>query len=90
MSLAETAIYVATVDKYSDVLKNILGWVAINKEEVVDIKMENADCILHASLEDDKEQVQCSGNFSYFNFHAFSVFIAKTQITGQNSLWGWI
>ena len=82
MSLAETAIYVATVDKYSDVLKNILGWVAINKEEVVDIKMENADCILHASLEDDKEQVQCSGNFSYFNFHAFSVFIAKTQITG--------
>jgi len=57
-SLAETAIYVATVDKYSDVLKNILGWVAINKEEVIDIKMENADPILHASLEDDKEQVR--------------------------------
>ena len=59
-SLAETAIYVATVDKFSDVLKTILAWVAENKEEVGDIKMDNADCILHASLEDDREQVGCS------------------------------
>ena len=57
-SLAETAIYVATVDKFSDVLKTILAWVAENREEVGDIKMDNADCILHASLEDDKEQVR--------------------------------
>ena len=56
-SLAETAIYVATVDKFSDVLKTILAWVAENRAEVGDIKMDNADCILHASLEDDKEQV---------------------------------
>ena len=59
-SLAETAIYVATVDKFSDVLKTILAWVAENKEEAGDIKMDNADCILHASLEDDKEQVRRS------------------------------
>ena len=57
-SLAETAIYVATVDKFSDVLKTILAWVAENREEVADIKMDNADCILHASLEDDKDQVR--------------------------------
>ena len=50
----------ATVDKCSDVLKTILAWVAENKEEVGDIKMDNADCILHASLEDDKEQVRRS------------------------------
>ena len=56
-TLAETAIYVATVDKYSDVLRAILAWVAENKDEVGDIKMDNADCILHAALEDDKEQV---------------------------------
>ena len=56
-TLAETAIYVATVDKYSDVLKSILEWVARNSDQAGDIKMENADCILHASLEDDKEQV---------------------------------
>ena len=55
--MAETAIYVATVDKYSDVLRAILAWVAENKDEVGDIKMDNADCILHAALEDDKEQV---------------------------------
>ena len=48
----------ATVDKFSDVLKTILAWVAENKEEVGDIKMDNADCILHASLEDDKDQVR--------------------------------
>jgi len=57
-TLAETAIYVATVDKYSDVLKSILEWVARNSDQAGDIKMENADCILHASLEDDKEQVR--------------------------------
>ena len=56
-TLAETAIYVATVDKYSEVLRSILSWVAENRDNVGDIKMENADCILHASLEDDKEQV---------------------------------
>ena len=56
-SLAETVIYVATVDKFSDVLKTVLAWVAENRDEVGDIKMDNADCILHASLEDDKEQV---------------------------------
>merc|ERR1712032_6280 len=33
-SLAETAIYVAAVDKFSDVLKTILAWVAENREEV--------------------------------------------------------
>ena len=56
-TLAETAIYVATVEKYTEVLREILNWVAENKEEVGDIKMENADCILHAALEDDKDQV---------------------------------
>lgn len=56
-TLAETAIYVATVEKYTDVLRDILNWVAENKEEVGDIKLENADCILHAALEDDKDQV---------------------------------
>ena len=69
-SLAETAIYVATVDKFSDVLKTILAWVAENKEEVGDIKMDNADCILHASLEDDKDQVRqvlSSSRSSSFN-----------------------
>ena len=81
---------VATVDKYSDVLKNILGWVAINKEEVIDIKMENADPILHASLEDDKEQVQYSRNYSYFSFHAFLVFIPKILFPGQNFVWSWV
>ena len=65
-SLAETAIYVATVDKFSDVLKTILAWVAENKEEVGEIKMDNADCILHASLEDDKEQVRCSIKYQSF------------------------
>ena len=57
-TLAETAIYVATVEKYTEVLREILNWVAENKEEVGDIKMENADCILHAALEDDKDQVK--------------------------------
>ena len=56
-TLAETAIYVATVEKYTEVLREILNWVAENKDEVGDIKMENADCILHAALEDDKDQV---------------------------------
>ena len=71
-SLAETAIYVATVDKFSDVLKTILAWVAENKEEVGEIKMDNADCILHASLEDDKEQVRCSNiNINNMTFFAF-------------------
>ena len=57
-TLAETAIYVATVEKYTEVLREILNWVAENKDEVGDIKMENADCILHAALEDDKDQVR--------------------------------
>ena len=56
-TLAETAIYVATVEKYTEFLREILNWVAENKEEVGDIKMDNADCILHAALEDDKDQV---------------------------------
>ena len=73
-SLAETAIYVATVDKFSDVLKTILAWVAENRAEVGDIKMDNADCILHASLEDDKEQVkfsvnQCQALFTLSEFY---------------------
>jgi len=56
--LAETAIYVATVDKLSDVLRAILDWVKENREQVGEIKKINADCILHASLEDDKDQVR--------------------------------
>ena len=48
----------ATVEKYTEVLREILNWVAENREEVGDIKMENADCILHAALEDDKDQVK--------------------------------
>ena len=55
--LAETAIYVATVDKLSDILKAILDWVKENREHVGQIKKINADCILHASLTDDKDQV---------------------------------
>ena len=55
--LAETAIYVATVDRVSEVLKAILDWVKENKDEVGEIKKINADCILHAALEDDKDQV---------------------------------
>ena len=55
--LAETAIYVATVDKLSDVLKAILDWVKENRGQVGQIKKINADCILHAALQDDKEQV---------------------------------
>jgi len=56
--LAETAIYVATVDKLSDILKAILDWVKENREHVGQIKKINADCILHASLTDDKDQVR--------------------------------
>jgi len=56
--LAETAIFVATVDKLSEVLRAILEWVEENKERVGEIKKNNADCILHAALEDDKEQVR--------------------------------
>ena len=55
--LAETAIYVATVDKLSDILKAILDWVKENREHVGQIKKINADCILHAALTDDKDQV---------------------------------
>ena len=55
--LAETAIYVATVDKLSDVLKAILDWVKENRGQVGQIKKINADCILHAALQDDKDQV---------------------------------
>ena len=64
-TLAETAIYVATVEKYTEVLREILNWVAENKDEVGDIKMENADCILHAALEDDKDQVRLGHNTTH-------------------------
>ena len=68
-TLTETAIYVATVDKYSDVLKSILEWVARNSDQAGEMKMENADCILHASLEDDKEQVNIKTRTSLdFNY----------------------
>jgi len=56
--LVETAIYVATVDKLSDVLRAILDWVKENRDLVGDIKRNNADCILHAALSEDKEQVR--------------------------------
>ena len=88
-SLAETAIYVATVDKFSDVLKTILAWVAENKEEVGEIKMDNADCILHASLEDDKEQVRCS--IKYQSLYCKSSGITfPFLLSGSTSVPGWL
>lgn len=57
-ALVETAIYVATVDRLSAVLKSILDWSLENDERVGELKKMNADCILHAALEDDKDQVR--------------------------------
>jgi len=58
-TLAETAIYVATVDKLGEVLKVLLDWVKENREALgSSIEMLNADCIIHAALEGDKEQLR--------------------------------
>ena len=98
VTLVETAIYVATVDKLGEVLKSLLDWVKEHKwesftnckkykkktrnsswktsfslgrcwfsvflyfdfsfrEVLSQIQMMNADCILHAALEGDRDQV---------------------------------
>lgn len=58
-TLAETAIYVATVDRLGEVLKVLLDWVKENREALGStIQMLNADCILHAALEGDKDQLR--------------------------------
>lgn len=58
--LADTVIYVATVEKYSASLLILLDWMEKNKEEslIGEMKKMNADCILHAALEEDKYQVK--------------------------------
>jgi transient receptor potential cation channel subfamily C protein 6 len=59
--LVETVIYVATVEKYSESLRILLDWVNQNQSSdplIADVQKMNADCILHASLEEDKDQVK--------------------------------
>jgi len=58
VTLVETAIYVATVDKLGDVLKSLLEWMKEHKEVRSQIQMMNADCILHAALEADRDQLR--------------------------------
>jgi len=58
--LADTVIYVATVEKYSASLILLLDWMAKNSNEplIAEMKKINADCILHAALEEDKYQLK--------------------------------
>jgi len=57
--LADTAIYVATVDRLGEVLKAILDWLATHRDIMGSpLQMMNADCILHAALEGDKDQLR--------------------------------
>jgi len=56
--LVGTTIYAATVEKNSEILRTVLEWYHDNKAKVGDMQKVNADCILHAALEGDQDQVQ--------------------------------
>lgn len=65
LALVETAIYCATVDKQDQVLQDVLRW----HDEHVDlvgasIKL-NADCMIHAALEDDKDRLKALYAYGY-------------------------
>ena len=65
LALVETAIYCATVDQRDQVLKDVLIW----HDEHVDIVGSsvklNADCMIHASLEDDKDMLKLLYSHGY-------------------------
>jgi len=64
--LAETALYVATVERLPEMLKTLLEWAKGHSELVwSQIQLMNADCILHAALEGDRDQLRILYNAGY-------------------------
>ena len=65
LSLVESAIYCATVDRKTEVLQTILRWHDANAEIIGQSVKLNADCMIHASLEDDRERLSVLYSFGY-------------------------
>ena len=55
--LVETAVDVATGNKVTSVLTCVLEWYKMRKEKVGMIDMLNVDCMMNATIQGDKEQV---------------------------------
>lgn len=55
----------ATVDKQDDVLKSTLQWHEDHVDLVGSSVKLNADCMIHASLEDDKDRLRILYSFGY-------------------------
>ena len=65
LNLIDTAIYCATVDKQNEILLDILKWHCENLDLVGANGKLNADCMIHASLEDDKERLKILYSYGY-------------------------
>ena len=65
LNLIDTAIYCATVDKQNEILLDILNWHCENLDLVGANGKLNADCMIHASLEDDKERLKILYSYGY-------------------------
>ena len=65
LALVESVIYCSTVDQQSEVLESVLKWHDFYGTIVGESVKLNADCIIHATLEDDKEILKILYTFGY-------------------------
>ncbi|XP_040563436.1 uncharacterized protein [Lepeophtheirus salmonis] len=65
LNLLQTTIYCATVDKKTKILKEVLNFYEEKIETLGPISKLNADCMIHAVLEEDKERVAILYSYGY-------------------------
>jgi len=65
LKLCEAVIYYATVERETAILKEVLQWHEEQTEKIGASVKLNADCMIHATLEEDKETLQVLYSFGY-------------------------
>jgi len=65
LTLCEAVIYYATVEQQIKILKDVLRWHEEHTEVVGASVKLNADCMIHATLEDDKAALQVLYSYGY-------------------------
>ncbi|XP_059082516.1 short transient receptor potential channel 5-like isoform X3 [Tigriopus californicus] len=63
--LAQTAVYCATVDQATQILQDVLQWHEEHSDVVGQSTKLNADAMIHAALEDDRERLAILYSYGY-------------------------
>eukprot|EP00095_Tigriopus_kingsejongensis_P000985 maker-scaffold39_size501901-snap-gene-2.9 protein:Tk00985 transcript:maker-scaffold39_size501901-snap-gene-2.9-mRNA-1 annotation:"short transient receptor potential channel 5" len=63
--LVQTAVYCATVDQDNQIVQDVLQWHEEHTDVIGQSTKLNADCMIHAALEDDRERLAILYSYGY-------------------------